>query len=374
MRELSRRTFLGASASVLLLSACGGNGSGAAPAPAAATDKKPLTDLVAAAKGEGTLTIYHSTALEEEQAWAKQFSAKYGIDVVYYRATTGAIFERWTKESQADKNSVDVVAVNDPFLINAATDLGLAANYTPEDDPNFDPKLVRSGYFYPLQLIYEGIAWNTKNTTPSEVELLTTKGWDALTDPRWNGRYTTSSPVGGGTNQIWWWYPMRAVPDRLGTQYAQQMAAHKPAIFESKVPLFDRLAAGEYSICDIATETVAGSKLLAGAPIQWMYPDPTPVAITHQAVAEKAPHPNAARLFQEWACSPEGQEAWHTVNQATPANKNARDLRTIKSEPWYVPPKNLYIDWIDDKRFNDEDARNEMYREWQGLFGQQTIS
>ena len=375
MMDLNRRAFLGFSASALVLTACGSTSGATPPAGAqqATAPKLPLPQLIDAAKKEGTITIYHSTSLEEEQAWCKNFTDKYGINIVFYRATTGQIFERWTNEAQAGKDTVDVVATNDPFLMSTVTDLGMTANYVVEDDANFEPAMMRSGYCYPLQLLYEGIAWNTNNTTPAEIEMIRSKGWDALRDPIWNGRYTTSSPAGGGTNQVWWWYPVRAAADKYGPEYLQQLAAHKPAIFESKIPLFDRMAAGEYSICDIATETVAGAQVLAGAPIQWMYPDPTPVAVTQQAVATKAVHPNAARLFQEWATSPEGQEAWATVNQATPANKKARDLRKIRTEPWWSPPTNIYAGWQTDPNFNDEANRQKMYDEWQSIFGTSVI-
>src|SRR5947199_123587 len=40
---------------------------------------------------------------------------------------------------------------------------------------------------------------------------------------------------------------------------------------------------------------------LKGAPVRWVFPAPTPAAVTVHSISAKAPHPNAGRLLQEWS-------------------------------------------------------------------------
>jgi ABC-type Fe3+ transport system substrate-binding protein len=374
MTQMNRRVFIGAAVSSMLLAGCGAksasSGTVSSSGGSGGGAKKSMSELLTAAKKEGGITIYHATALDEEQAWASQFSKKYGIKVTYYRATTGAIYDRVVNEVQAGKFDVDLISMDDPFLLNTLVQSQVLAGYKVDADADFDPKTKNSPYYYPLQLINEGIAWNTKVVSASDVSFIKGQGWNALPDARWKGKYATSTPVNGGTIQIWWWYPTRGNPGKYGPAYLDKLAALKPQIFTSKVPLFDQLASGGFGITDCATETTAGAQYLKGAPIEWMYPDPTPVSISYQGVAAKSPHPNAARLFQEWATGTEGQEAWATVNQATPANTKAKDLRKVVKESWFKPPTTLYTGWIDDKRFDNDAARNAMYAEWKKAFGQ----
>jgi ABC-type Fe3+ transport system substrate-binding protein len=75
-------------------------------------------------------------------------------------------------------------------------------------------------------------------------------------------------------------------------------------------------------------------------------------------ISANAPHPNAARLFQEWALSEEGQRGWFEVTSVLPSRPDVVDPRreTKKdwySEAWYREPRTLYLSYLDEPGFGD---------------------
>jgi ABC-type Fe3+ transport system substrate-binding protein len=57
----------------------------------------------------------------------------------------------------------------------------------------------------------------------------------------------------------------------------------------------------------------------AGAPIAWVKLEPLPAIFNIMGVLKDAPHPNAARLFESWVLSDEGQKVM-AANDYLPAS------------------------------------------------------
>src|SRR6185369_1205168 len=72
--------------------------------------------LVAAAKKEGTLTLYTTIAEKDLPAIIKPFEQKYGIKVSVWRAGTDKVLQRTVAEARARKNEVDVVHFGAPEM------------------------------------------------------------------------------------------------------------------------------------------------------------------------------------------------------------------------------------------------------------------
>jgi iron(III) transport system substrate-binding protein len=129
-------------------------------------------------------------------------------------------------------------------------------------------------------------------------------------------------------------------------------------VFVSKPPMFDRLAAGEYAIIDQASQDGLSSLYLKGAPVRWTFPDPVPCNLTAQCISANAPHPNAARLFQEWALSEEGMGEWFKTTSVIPSRADVTDPRRAVGrdwygEAWYREPKSLYLAYLHETAFAD---------------------
>ena len=106
------------------------------------------------------------------------------------------------------------------------------------------------GVWYAIHANIMGIGWNTQKTSAAEQEVIFVQGWDVLGDPRWKARYGTTTPASGGSDYVFGQMFMVELNDRYGDPWLQKIAANKPDVFISKPPMFDRLAAGEYSIID----------------------------------------------------------------------------------------------------------------------------
>ena len=257
-------------------------------------------------------------------------------------------------------------------MIESAHDEGLIADYTPASGAGIRPTMKKEGVWYTIFVNAMGIAWNTTKVTPDEERIILDQGWDTLTDPRWKSRIATGTPASGGSSYSYVYMFLRGKRDQFGPPFLKKMAALNPQIYESKSPMYDRLAAGEHAIVDQASQSDMGGFYLKGAPVRWTFPNPTPANLTVQAISAGAPHPNAARLFQEWAMSPEGQAAWFKVAGVASAREDTVDPRKAAKadwykEDWYHDPDELYIDYLNDPAYRDPDKP--IIAEWNAIFG-----
>src|ERR1044071_6129081 len=70
--------------------------------------------LVAAAKKEGEVMVYHSTQTEDLKPVFDAFSAKYGIKVSEWRSSSENVVKRVINETRAGRFTVDLIENNSP--------------------------------------------------------------------------------------------------------------------------------------------------------------------------------------------------------------------------------------------------------------------
>jgi ABC-type Fe3+ transport system substrate-binding protein len=323
------------------------------------SDGGGITDaLVKAAQREGSLTYYHVSPIDTTGTWTAAFTKRFGIPTKNVRGPGYPTWDKWLNESRVGRHICDVIQVTDPTLIEPANKSGFVAHYTPDAGPKILPHMKVDGIWYAIHASVMGVGWNTQKTNAAEEEAIFAQDWDALGDPRWKGRYGTTTPASGGSDYVFWYMFMVELKDRYGEPWLQKIAANKPDVFISKAPMYDRLAAGEYAIIDQAGLDGLTALYLKGAPVRWTFPDPVPCSMTAQVVSANAPHPNAARLFQEWALSEEGQRGWFEVTSVLPSRPDVVDPRREAKkdwygESWYREPKTLYLSYLDEPGFGD---------------------
>ena len=85
------------------------------------------------------------------------------------------------------------------------------------------------------------------------------------------------------------------------------------------------VAAGEIALATVVYSNRIERMKASGAPVDWVrFKGPTITAINAIAILEKAPHPNAAKLFVDFVLSKEGQNL-------------LRSLRRIPARPDVAP-------------------------------------
>ena len=87
--------------------------------------------IAAAAKKEGTLTLYTTIAEKDLPAVVKPFEDKYGIKVTIWRAGTDKVLQRTIQEERAGRHDVDVVHFGSPEMEALAREKILAPVASP---------------------------------------------------------------------------------------------------------------------------------------------------------------------------------------------------------------------------------------------------
>jgi iron(III) transport system substrate-binding protein len=315
----------------------------AASAQAAEPDFVPSAELLAAAKREGKIVLYTANFLDTEQAVAKRFGERFpGIGIEIVRAPTGQLITRIKTEAAANRMIADVIDISD--RVQARGMLELFQPYAPPNAADF-PELARTAdRLWPRS----GNAW----TITYNAALVTNppQTWADLIKPEFGklGLGQTVIQSGGAPFN-------RAMFERkvLGEDYWTKQAALKPALFPSQAPMVDAMIRGEIAIAPLVTN-LAIPLTAQGAPLKWFFaPEGVPVTVFSCGIAKGGAHPNAAKLFLDWALSREGQALMVELGSFS-ALANAPmppgvDIKAIKT--WYSDDaeiEKIFKPWTDD--------------------------
>ena len=314
-------------------------GIGAAAAQQFPTDEKALYE---AAKKEGTVVWYESAPIEPMKAIALEFEKKFpGIKVEVLRIAAVQQYQRFMEETQAKQHNADVLALSDqPSVATLVTDKHVADWKVPTHD-RF-PEVNHIGSFaYANTNTDIAIVYNTNKVKPEEVELL--KTWKGIVDPRFKSRFAVTTMKCATCYAPIHMFLDPKFKDEYGDKFIKQIAAQSPASYPDIIVALDRVVAGEQDFTYWTWEAAALAKSQLGAPIRWVFPKPTPsFPSSFQFISAYAPHPNAARLFQNWVMSEEGTLVFERVYGSGPILKDLPDVRSISKESWYKPVTEPY--------------------------------
>ncbi|MGE0797246.1 MAG: ABC transporter substrate-binding protein [Lautropia sp.] len=354
----TRRTLLrigGALGAGAFVTACTkSGGSSEASLPVSLPTGSALEDMMAAARKEGTIVVYISVNEQMFEDWVKPFSEKFGVKV--HPVNTGgaaATFTRWAQEWNAKQYQADAVLLADPSAAVRVDKAGMAGEWIPGEGDKFDPGLVIKGKAYPLILNACPMTWNSAKVTAEEAANLFTKdglaNYAYLTDPRWQGRLAVLAPHGVPIFQAEW---VRLVK-KYGWGLLEGMARNKPAIPSSSVAASDQIARGEINILAFDPTTASALSIGRGAPVEYAWDDEAAVTAFDMIVANKAPHSNAARLFQEWCTTAANVKNLCELLEAIPGRDDIKPATKTSKLAWYQKLKQpkLISDWTTDPAF-----------------------
>lgn len=304
-----------------MLAGCGG-GSSSAPAPAssetpsssapAAEPAAPAegeTDggmdaLVEAAKAEGTLVVYGSCEEEYLSAACEKFKELYGIDVQYQRLSTGEVYTKISEENGNPSGDVWFGGTTDPY--NEATADGLLEPYEAQNASHLVSSDYRDkdGNWYG---IYKGILGFMVNKEELErLQLEAPQDWDDLIKPEYKGLVSFSNPTTAGTG-------------KLIVNTMVQMKGHDEAMnyfkeLDKNVVQYTKSGSGPSKMVGPG-EIVIGIGFLHDGIYQilngydnigMIVPSSgTSYEVGATAIFKGAKHPNAAKLWIEYALSPD---------------------------------------------------------------------
>jgi ABC-type Fe3+ transport system substrate-binding protein len=349
MDGMDRRTLLkgglyalGGAATLDLIAACGG-ASGSSTTSASddvqqAYDsfvKKEMPnvpiDLLKAAKKEGTLNNYMLVPLFNKtlvEAFQKTFPF---VQVQLTSLNGGPLVAKFLTESRANQNNADIVMFSSSSDAQAALDEKLILNYKPtvEGEINMDHGV--SGYVMPVTGEVEVIAYNSQKLKDSDVQIL--KKWDGLLDTRWDGKkFAVTEVLSGGVAQLLNYYFNKQYQARMWQRIARSGYSKYPG----GNPALDAIISGDIDIGVGIAGSLAVAKLQTGAPLRWTNPQDWLITPYVQFINAKAPHPNAAKLFQEFALSPSGQKIFGDFGGVS-LRKGIKSSADFQKQSWYQP-------------------------------------
>ena len=251
------------------------------------------------AKKEGKAVIYGTVVPQIMSQIEKGFEAKYGIKTEYWRADATKVIDRVLTEWRSGKPGFDLV-------IGARGPLGLGkqenvyAKFSPASAANFPAKFKdKDGQLVAWRITPVGILYNTEMVKPNDVP----KSLDDLLDAKWQGKLSMPDPSRHASTAQYLWNLQQVKGDKW-IDFARGLAKQKPMLLESYSTVPNAIVRGE-SLVGISYIQYAGQTKgpIGFAPIGQVFADPSDAGLSM-----KAANSNAAKLFIDYLCSPEGQK------------------------------------------------------------------
>ena len=314
---------------------------------AAAAEIDP--ELIKAAQEEGELVVYGSCEEPYLAAAAKHFEELYGIKTYYQRLSTGEVQAKIEEENGNPSADVWFGGTTDPY--NESAKAGLLMSYEAANAADLAADMYRDadGYWYG---IYKGILGFMVNKDElARLNLEAPKDWADLTKPEYEGLIWLSNYNTAGTA-------------KLVINTMVQLKGHDEAMkyfveLDKNIAQYTKSGSGPSKKVGIG-ECVIGigflhdgiKQILDGYDnIALIIPsEGTSFEIGATAIFEGCAHPNAAKLWIEYALSPE------CVELADDAESYQFLVINSAQQPAAVEPFGLDPNNVIDYDF--EDAKN----------------
>lgn len=309
--------------------------------------------ILAAAKKEGKVVVHGPADPTVRQQLPAKFTTRFGIPVEYLGGRGSDAGPRLRTERSAGLYTVDVFISGVDTMANIIHPEKMLDPIKPVlilpevRDPGkwkkgavwfVDPE----GVYIPRVLYYVTRIFYVNTQYAKLEEFRSIKN---LLDRKWKGKITTIDPTGvaGGTAS----YLSHFGDDFLRRFYIDQ----QPVLSRNQSQMTDWLARGTHPISFEARESEVEKFRQEGFPLDGVYnlpdaPGRLSAGFGSVGLMNKAPHPNAARLFLNWFLSKEGLETYSKAYRA-PTTRNDVDESFLDHEAIPRPGVKYFFDSSD---------------------------
>ena len=273
--------------------------------PAEEAPADPMAELIAAAQAEGELVVYGSCEDEYLAAACENFEKLYGIKTQYQRLSTGEVQAKIEEENGNPSGDVWFGGTTDPYNVVAAE--GLLESYEAQNASHLVGDMYRNkdGYWYG---IYKGILGFMVNTDElTRLGLEAPQDWQDLLKPEYKGLIWLSNYNTAGTAKL--------VVNTMIQKYGHDEGIQYLVDLDKNIQVYTKSGSGPSK--NVGTgECVLGIGFLQDGITQIVVngyenialiipSSGTSFEIGATAIFKGAAHPNAAKLWIEYALSPD---------------------------------------------------------------------
>jgi ABC-type Fe3+ transport system substrate-binding protein len=274
-----------------------------------------------------------------------EFQKKHGISVELFGSSGREVAPRVAAERKAGQFLWDIYIHGSTTALEAMIPMGAFDPMEPAlllPDVK-DPKTWRGGgieFLDPDKMVvvmtpfHRGtIFYNTKLVNAAEF-----KSHKDLLNPKWTGKMVMDDPrrSGPGVATFTFFY----LHPELGVDFIRALGKQQITIMRDYAQEVDAVGQGRYPVLIGAADFVAINRAKQGVPIAIVdarqLKEGTDLSPTNGNLAlfNKAPNPNAAKIYINWLLSKEGQTIFARANGYV---SSRLDVPADHTEPWRVP-------------------------------------
>jgi iron(III) transport system substrate-binding protein len=288
-----------------------------------------MDQIVAAAKKEGTLTLYTTIAEKDLPTIVKPFEDKYGIKVVVWRAGTDKVLQRTVQEARAGRNEVDAVHFGSPEMEALAREKVLAPVTSPVHKDLLAGSVPAHRQWAATILSVWVQAYNTGLVKKSELP----KTYQDLLDPKWKGKLGIEAK-----DDDWFATVVHQLGgEEQGLAFFRKLAeTNGISVRKGHTLLNNMVISGEVPLALTVYNYMPQQAKAKGAPIDWFAIEPAIARSNAIGVAAKPRHPAAALLFYEYLLGPDGQKAFTSIDYVptnTRVESPVKGLKILATDP-----------------------------------------
>jgi ABC-type Fe3+ transport system substrate-binding protein len=334
--------------------------------------QKTWDETLAAARKEGKVVVAGSPDPVMRNEIIPAFTKRYGIQVEYIAGRSGEIADRVRVERGSGIYSIDAYLAGPDTSYNVLHAEKMIDPLKPQlilpevTDPSKwksgSPRFMDKDGQYVLRLfssVDSLLFINTDHVKPEEM-----RSAQDLLNPKWKEKIITEDPTtdrgsGGNTSAMIY---VQMGPDFTKKLYVDQ----QPVISRDRRQLTDWLARGTYPICltcradDVRPLQKEGFKIVEIYNLEGLHNNvnASPFLLS---IANKPPHPNAAKVFVNWLA---GKEALEIYSRGFEAATLRTDVDESFLDPHSIPrPGVTYMDDGDPKwRSGEKPEANAKFR------------
>jgi iron(III) transport system substrate-binding protein len=313
------------------------------PAAAPSAWQEDWERVLQAAKKEGSLALIGPPGADRRDSLTVPFQKKHGISVEYWADPAPGIPPRITAERQAGRYLWDIV------IAGAMEDVVLPLKVLEPIEPALilpevkEQKHWRGGAMEFLDagrqvLVMTPFQRGTLFVNTQLADPKAFKSYKDLLDPRWTGKIVTDDPRKAGPGQAT--FTFFFLHPELGPAFIRALAQQKLVFMKDYAQEVDAVGRGKYPIVLGTSDSLAEERIKQGIPIAIVDPrqlregsDVSPASGVI-GLFNRAPHPNAAKLYLNWLLSKEGQTSFARAAGYISARL---DVPTDHGAPWRVP-------------------------------------